>query len=148
MSQFHLTIVSAPTEPTSEVAPVGYVWLSELSPMLCLVEPWVFTLVFTTCIFLYVGDELKWLQQINLIFSYTCSGIFVRDIEVELWFLIWNVDNQSVSAFHAYMHSCGLQDGMVWDNSPRLSRQNPCVYVCRRGTADPQPLRISRSLHS
>ena len=35
---------------------------------------------------------------------------------------------------------------VVWDTGPRLLRQNPCVYVCRRGTADPQPLRISRSL--
>ena len=35
---------------------------------------------------------------------------------------------------------------LVWGTSPRLLRQNPCVYVCRRGTADPQPLRISRSL--
>ena len=41
------------------------------------------------------------------------SGTLVRDIEVELWFLIWNVDNHSVSAFYAYMHSCGLQDGKV-----------------------------------
>ena len=42
-----------------------------------------------------------------------CSGTLVRDIEVELWFLIWNVYNHSVPAFDAYMHSCGLQDGMV-----------------------------------
>ena len=35
---------------------------------------------------------------------------------------------------------------VVWDTSPRLLRQNPCVFICRRGTAYPQPLRISRSL--
>ena len=41
------------------------------------------------------------------------SGTFVRDIEVELWFSIWNVDNHSFSAFYVYMHSWSLQDGIV-----------------------------------
>ena len=35
---------------------------------------------------------------------------------------------------------------VVGDTSPRLLRRKSCVHVCRRGTADPQPLRISWSL--
>ena len=53
------------------------------------------------------------LWLIRLISYLPPSGTFVRDIEVELWFLMWNVDNHSVSALYVYMHSCGLQDGMV-----------------------------------
>ena len=48
--------------------------------------------------------------QISATFVVT-SGIFVKDIEVELWFIIWKVYNHSVSALYAYMHSGGLQDG-------------------------------------
>ena len=56
--------------------------------------------------------ERKKQQEMNLWIAGD-SGIVVKDIEVELLFLIWKVYNHSVSAFYAYMHSGGLQDGKV-----------------------------------
>ena len=64
------------------------------------------------------GDTLAMLQYNELLVDKTTmtklftlhSGIFVRDIEVELWFFIWNVDNHSFSAFlcvHAQFKPAG-----------------------------------------
>ena len=64
------------------------------------------------------------------------SGIFVRDIEVELYFLIWNVDNHSVSAFYAYMHSCGLQECKVisiWVQLPSFFRTSTLGHIAGIG---------------
>ena len=61
--------------------------------------------------FEFRGEWTWWLQYIFC--NANISGTFVGDNEVELWFFILNMDNCSVLAVSAHMHSLSPQDSIV-----------------------------------